>query len=103
MSSRSRLVLLTGLKKSLEIRLRSRVDLEPDDRLAQRARWGLSPVRAPGDTPLPVVKKIRRGPSETRPPPDCQIPAPAVDDPVSVDHIVVCAPVAASNPMTYPT
>src|ERR1700710_359723 len=59
---------------------------------------GASPAVGAGETPLPVATTIRPGPSETSPPPGCQIPASAEEEPASVDHIVVCCPVDADTP-----
>ena len=56
------------------------------------------PVR--GEMPFPVATMMRPGPSETSPPPDCQMPAPALAFPVSVAHIEARLPVAASMPTT---
>jgi hypothetical protein len=67
---------------------------------------GGSPAGAgEGETPLPVVRMIRPGSSETSPPPLCQIPAcefSSVPAPDSSLHIVVIAPLVASTPTTIP-
>ncbi len=51
-----------------------------------------------GETPLPVATMIRPGPSETRPPPDCQMPPSALDLPASVDQSVDIAGVVVLTP-----
>ena len=51
--------------------------------------------------PLPVERKIRPEPSETRPPPDCQIPAPETDGLSTAVQRAVIWP-AVDTPATQP-
>ena len=61
------------------------------DLLGRRASvaGGEDPGPGAGETPLPVATMMRPAPSDTKPPPLCQTPAPSLDDPPSVDHMVV--------------
>ena len=57
----------------------------------------------PAATPLPVLKKMRPGPSDMRPVPACQTPAPpALATEVSVVHMAVWVPEDALTPTMNP-
>ena len=58
--------------------------------MTDSASWpgGLLPGPFGGETPLPDVKMIRLGPSDTIPPPLCQMPASSPVAPDSSDHKV---------------
>src|SRR4051794_39091849 len=85
----SRPALLAGLKKDAALRLPLLLTWRRTTDSA-RVAGGESPALGAGETPLPVATMMRPGPSETSPPPDCQIPASAKEEPASVDHIAVC-------------
>ena len=76
---------LRGLKKSLAV-------MAPPEPAASRTTaspsWpgGLVPGPGGGDTPLPVEMKIRPGPSDISPPPDCQMPPSWPVTPASSVH-----------------
>ena len=93
---------MNGLKKSFAVSEPSPLTCR---RITDSARvpGGLVPGPGAGETPLPVATMIRPGPSETRPPPDCQMPAMPLLRPASVDHsVVICADVVRT-PAMYPT
>ncbi len=72
---------------------------------SDRVAGGLLPAEAGGAMPLPVVRRIWLGPSDTRPPPDCQIPDIelwSVPAPASSDHMVVMLCVVVETPTTMP-
>ena len=90
-------MLLVGLKKSFAVSDPSALTCS---RITDSASvpGGLVPGPGAGETPLPVATMIRPGPSETRPPPDCQMPPSALDLPASVDHSVDIAGVVVFTP-----
>jgi hypothetical protein len=73
-------------------------------RTTDSASWpgGLPPGPGAGETPLPEVRKIRPGPSDTSPPLLCQMPAWLLVTPASSVHSVELALLARSTAATYP-
>jgi hypothetical protein len=61
---------------------------------------GLVPGPGGGETPLPVANMIRPDPSDTRPLPDCQMPASALEWPASVDQSADICAVVVFTPAT---
>src|SRR5487761_1086669 len=85
MSWLSRVGASAGLKKSCACRVPSDCGCS---RMTDSASWpgGLLPGPLGGEMPLPEVRMIRLGPSDTIPPPLCQMPAESSVAPASSDH-----------------
>src|SRR5215813_5440794 len=92
---------LAGLKKSCAASV-------PSARTPSRTTdWdkfvgGALPGPSAAVTPLPVDRKMRPAPSETSPPPACQMPDMKLFGPLWSDHIVTCWLVTLT-PATQPT